>query len=314
LTTEGAQQNNVLIDVGKETDRAVADVVRGLLKRPAEEVGNLLADGLGLLADQVRLKRALNAQLGLERVKEKLEEREVDVDNTSSPEEEELHLLLNGMSLAGNEHVRNMWAGLFAEALDPASGVSAERPFIAVLESLTPTDAKIIDLLIYIEQIKASWQRRKAKFIPPNPASMSDEEKARLKETQELNQELLKRATAAIWKKAEAYGLAQIEEDGWAENLFRQGVVERSPLPEVLSSRFSNYPHFGDVDVSRIVAGLQKKLESFDMKMKRETTAPSLILSGSRQEGRWTQEVILTSFGRRFAAACGLDANKDLEI
>lgn len=63
--------SSLKISLGKEIDAALGDVIRGLLKKPAEEAGNLIADGIGILGDRVRQKREINAQLGMEEVRKK---------------------------------------------------------------------------------------------------------------------------------------------------------------------------------------------------------------------------------------------------
>ena len=144
MTSDGSDGPKTSIDasVGKETDAALGDVIRGLLQKPSEAVGDLVADGIGILGDWVRRKRELNAKLGMEEVRRRLDADGVDMKDITPPKEEELHLLMNGMSLADDQNVRDMWAGLFAKALEPNSETVAERPFISVLDSLSPLDAK----------------------------------------------------------------------------------------------------------------------------------------------------------------------------
>jgi len=154
------------VSVGKEIDAALGDVVRGLLRRPAEAVGDLVADGIGILGDRVRRKRELNAKLGMEEVRAKLDAADVDMKDITPPMEEELHLLMNGLSLADDENVRDMWAGLFASALKPDAETEAERPYISILESLSPMDAKIIDLLAFIQRTDADLRANAERFVP----------------------------------------------------------------------------------------------------------------------------------------------------
>lgn len=118
-------RNPFIVSIGKEIDAALGDIVRALFKRPSEEVGNLVANGIGILGDRVKKKREINARLGMEEVRKRLEGGGVDMKDITPPKEEELHLLMNGMSLSDDEYVREMWAGLFAKALEPNSGVSA---------------------------------------------------------------------------------------------------------------------------------------------------------------------------------------------
>jgi hypothetical protein len=111
MTSDGSDGPKTSIDVsvGKEIDAALGDVIRGLLQKPSEAVGDLVADGIGILGDRVRRKRELNAKLGMEEVRKRLDADGVDMKDITPPKEEELHLLMNGMSLADDESIRDLW-------------------------------------------------------------------------------------------------------------------------------------------------------------------------------------------------------------
>lgn len=162
----GDPKGSLDVRVGKEIDAAIGDLMRGLLKKPFEAVGDLFADGIGILGDRVKQKRELNARLGMEEVRNRLDADGVDMKDITPPKEEELHLLMNGISLADDESVRDMWAGLFAKALEPNSETTAERPFISVLESLSPLDAKVIDLLAFIQRTDTELRAKKNALHP----------------------------------------------------------------------------------------------------------------------------------------------------
>lgn len=82
--------------MGKEIDAAIGDVLRGLLNKPAAEVGSLMADGIGILGDRIRKKRLLNAQNGLEQTSELLKAKNVLLKDVTPPSEEDFHVLLEG--------------------------------------------------------------------------------------------------------------------------------------------------------------------------------------------------------------------------
>ena len=58
MESDGGEKpkTSIGVSVGKEIDAALGDVIRGLLKRPAEEAGTLLAEGIGILGDRVKRK------------------------------------------------------------------------------------------------------------------------------------------------------------------------------------------------------------------------------------------------------------------
>lgn len=190
--------NGTGLSIGKEIDRSLAEIITSLLKPGATEVGNLLGDTIGLAADRMRWKRQLNAHIGLGEVRKKLEAANVDMKDITPPKEEELHLLISGLSLSDDENVRDMWAGLFAKALEPNSQVSAERPFISVLQSLSPMDAKVIDFLAFAARTDEDLQRNAKKIIPKDFAKVTAEEKEIIKKHQTENVGRLRAAIKLI--------------------------------------------------------------------------------------------------------------------
>jgi hypothetical protein len=292
------------VSIGQGVDAALGNVIRGLLEKPAEEVGNLLSDSIGILSDRVKLKRALNAKLGFEKVRAKLEARNVDMKNITPPTEEELHLLVNGLSLSDDENVRDMWAGLFAKALEPDSDVTAERPFISVLQSLSPIDAKIIDFLSFTMKTERELQNRFVRIMPQDLQNITAEEKEGMEKAQKENMELRNNAIRSIEHKAEEYDLCN-PAAGWAENLMRQGVIERTPLQQSNAGAL----RLRSLDERAVLQGfeqLNRKFEYMDQSAKRKSLAPEKIFL-SRGIGSAIQlEVQLSGFGRRLAEACGV--------
>lgn len=300
---EGEPSRNV--SVGKEIDAALGEVIRGLFQEPAKEVGNLMGDAIGILGDRVKRKRELNAKLGIEDVRKKLEASNVDMKDITPPKEEELHLLINGLSLAGNENVRDMWAGLFAKALEPKSNVTAERPFISVLESLSPLDAKVIDFLAYTMKTDKELRETAANFRPRDLKNITLEEKVRMNSTQASNMELQKNAIQAIERKANEYGLKSFSDPSWAENLMRQGLIERTPLQQ---------KHLGSLQVRsldeegilQVFEHLNEQVGHIEQSTKRSASAPDKLFSKAVFGSQIQLEVQFSSFGQRFAQACGV--------
>jgi hypothetical protein len=111
--------------------------------------------------------------------------------------------------------VRDMWVGLFAKALDPNSDVTAERPFLSILQSLSDADAKIIDLLCFIS--------RKEIELESNLSSVLNAESN--ENTQTLIAKSRGEMVRIIRLKAEDYALSDLEDSSWSENLMRQGIL-----------------------------------------------------------------------------------------
>jgi hypothetical protein len=145
-------KDGLSINLGKETGAAVGEVIRNLLSSPAKEAGDLLADGIGILGDKIRQKRELNAQAGLDSVRKKLDAAGVAIEDVEPPKLEEMHQLVNGLSLVDDTSLRELWAGLFTKALEPQSGITPERPFLSILDSLSPLDAKIIHFIAFVDE------------------------------------------------------------------------------------------------------------------------------------------------------------------
>lgn len=302
----GSPKTSIDVSVGKEIDAALGDVVRGLLRKPAEAVGDLVADGIGILGDRVRRKRELNAKLGMEEVRAKLDAADVDLKDITPPKEEELHLLMNGLSLADDENVRGMWAGLFARALKPDAETEAERQYISILESLSPMDAKIIDLLAFIQRSDAEVGENFEQFTPKSLMSFTPEEEDQAKKIRMKNAELQKRAVAAIQKKSEEYGLAEKGSPSWADNLMRQGVIERTPVQQ-LKNLSSFGPRIRDErDVAQALEEFHESLRETQEIAKRQASPPEQLFSPHAFGPQLNLEVQFTAFGTRFAEACGL--------
>lgn len=300
---EGGQVS-LNIKIGKEIDASLGDVIRGLLVKPAEATGDLLSDTIGILGDAVNRKRTLNAKLGLEEVRRKLEDHNVDMKDITPPKAEELHLLINGLSLSDDANLRELWAGLFAKALEPNSNITAERPFLSVLQSLSPMDAKIIDFLAYVVRRDSKYRQSAPTFRFADPKNITPEEKEELSRVQEEKVKLLEIAVRDIEDKAREYSLDSLSDPSWAENLMRLGVIERAPLEQPGSGNL-NVRSVNRREISEVVEHLAKQIGHIEQSAKRSSSAPGRLFSKGVP---WSVqlEVHFTKFGKRFAEACGL--------
>ena len=292
-------------EIAKEIDKALADVLRGLFERPAQAVGDLASDAIGIFGDRIKRKREINAQIGIEEVRKKLEAANVEMKDITPPAEEELHLLVTGLSLTVDANLRDLWAGLFANALDPSSPVKAERPFLSVLQSLSPTDAKVIEFLTFISRTEAELRRSAKTFRPANISRISAEEESTMKGIMKVNLECQRAAIKSIEDKAKEYGFDNPPDSSWAENLFRQGVVERTPLQQPLISP-PQIQRTNERTILEMANYLEKKIGVMDESAKRKASPPQKFFSRGGFGPQLNLEIQLSSFGRRFSEACGL--------
>lgn len=233
---EGDDKNQakagVSVTIGKEIDAAFAEIVRGLFKGPAQELGNFLTDGIGfLLSDRMRKKRAQNLQLGLNETKELLDARSIDLTDVFPPSEEELYIVLEGMSLSGDECIRKLWAGLLAGALSDSDREGTGRPITSTISSLSPVDARIIAFAAYVIKAQTAFRNdaeMAAGVGTSHFRSLADSvriEKAEESMTERLNEIYEYAATMKV-----EYGLDKVEAmPDWHHNLQRLGLISAKP-------------------------------------------------------------------------------------
>lgn len=297
------------VSVGKEIDAALGDVLRGLLKKPAKEAGDLLADSIGILGDRVRRKRQMNAQLGLEETRAQLEAKGVELTDITPPEEEDLHIVVEGMSLAGDDKLRDLWSGLLATALDPDSESSVERPFTSAIASLSPADARIMTYAAFVTKNNREIQSdaRKAAGVAEKPWLTFGEsdriEKARLAMDERLGE-----FWEAVTKMESDFDLQKIAgRKDWAENLTRLGIIQ---------AKSNEYrPSSGSPSIDGRSGDIRDLLSIFKFFERRVQETETLALEGLKirylaksesQKRRITLGLEFTGFGEKLCTACGL--------
>lgn len=290
--------------IGKEVGRSLAELVTALLKPGAVELGGLIGDSIGIVSDQIKRKRAANAAAAMLEVKQKLDNADVELEKLAPTSEEELYLLINGASLADDPSVRNLWSGLFAQSLDPNSPISAERPFIRVLESLTPLDARLIDFLAFAEQTEQSLNQTIADHAPKGLDYNSAEGKDTLARFQIFRKEATEGAISEIEKKAVQHGLCGPMQPGWVDNLFRQGVVQNPPIK--LPHDRLRIQSLEQRDLVAALHNLHEQLEAMKRVSALDRSQPQEVFSKQVYSSQLRLHVCFTEFGRRLASACGL--------
>lgn len=305
MADDNKDGNSTKLSLGPNTDAAIADVLRGLLQRPATEIGNLFSDAIGILADKMQKKRAANMQLGLPETMGILESRGIDVKDITPPPEEELYLLLEGMSLSGDAGVRKLWSGLFATALDPTTDATAERSFISVLQSLSPVDVKILDFIAFIVRSDLELSGSLSKPVFKEMRRPTPEEVAQADEVHRLNRERADKFVEMINEKGEEYNLQSTLDTGWSSNLMRQGLIVRTSkqnFSEIFPSmRFGN-----ERDAAQAYNYINQQLSQLNRFAKESGAEPSTLYTEGPVQGRIVLEVQFSPFGRKLVEACGL--------
>jgi hypothetical protein len=175
-----------------------------------------------------------------------------------------------------------------------------------VLESLSPLDAKVIDLLVFIQNTDAELKAKAKQFVPKSFKQITPEEKEMASQIQKENAELQQHAISSIRQKANAYGLSDTNGASWAENLLRQGIIERTPVHQ-----FDQLSAFGPTirderDLAVAIGEFHKTLKEMQEIAKRQASPPEHLFSQNAFGPQLNLEVQLTAFGKRFASACGL--------
>lgn len=94
-------------------------------------------------------------------------------------------------------------------------------------------------------------------------------------------------------------------DSAWAENLMRQGIIERPPLLDRNSSSLRMHS-LDERELLRAIEHLNSKILYMEQSTKRGAAAPEKLFSKEKFGPQIQLEVQLSKFGRRFAEACGL--------
>jgi hypothetical protein len=286
---EAKSPTSIDISLGKEIDRSLADIVTALLKPAATEFGNIIGDTIGIASDRIRLKREKNLRLGLDQVSADLQSAGVPLDAITTPKEEELHLCFTGLSLADDQNVRDLWVGLLAQALKPEGKSIAERPFITVLEALSPLDARIVAFIAFVDSLERD---------------LEEQYRRGRQEAESSFEKKIKSTVTMIKNRASELSLTALE-DGWADNLLRHGIIrrniERSPPPQL--------PYFGGLDdraLMNVVNHFTSRFELIDRLEELESSAPGQLYEVLGADQHILMHMRFSKFGMRLVTACGL--------
>ena len=164
----------------------------------------------------------------------------------------------------------------------------------------------MVALLAFIQRTDAELKAKAKQFIPKDFGQITPEEKELMTAVGKENAEMRKKAVAEIQQLAEDYGLGQKTVPNWAENLIRQGIIERTPLNQF--ERVSPFPPriHDDRALTQAIGEIHKTLRGIQETSVRRAAPPQQFFSEHTFGSQLHLEVQLTAFGNRFAAACGL--------
>lgn len=306
---ETKSKSSLDVSVGKEIDAALGDVIRGLLRKPAEEVGSLLADSIGILGDRVKRKRHLNAQLGLEDTRAILESKGVQLRDITPPDEEDLQILFDGMSLAKDEKLRRLWSGLLATALDPNEASSVERPFTTAIASMSPADARIVEFTAFVTKTNREIDldaKRAAGLEKKGWLTSGDAErieKQRLAMTERLT--AFRETTLKMERDFQLQEIVGRED--WSDNLVRLGVI-RAKAHNYRPSAFSSQVRSIGLDgnhLDEIIKFVEQRIEEAEA-LALDGLQIDYLVRHEESKQRIILGVELTRFGEKLCAGCGL--------
>lgn len=298
--SEGNGEKSVrVLEIGKEIDRTIAEVLGELLKPSAKELGSLFGDSIGLLTDKIRVKRQINVERALEVARRKLDQKGVGLDEIAAPSGEDVHLLLNGMSLNDDAKINDLWAGLFAQALDPNSITTERRAYIKALETFSALDARIVDFIAFFDNQKSALTQKIRNFNPKDWSNITPEEGKIIENNRIHNDIHLSYMLKALQNKAGEYSLLALPK-GWSDNLVRQGIIE--PNLQTTSMTSLIRPSVRDFDdLVKTIGKIAQKVDESDRIRKVEVSPPDSIFF---HESALVYK--FTKFGARFANECGI--------
>lgn len=105
------------------------------------------------MGQQVRLWKAMNLMKHAAKLAEVMAERGLSPDQVRHLGFAEAVPLIEAASYEESDEVQELWAKLLASALDPASSVSVEKPFVGILRQVGAVEASILSFVSTVELV-----------------------------------------------------------------------------------------------------------------------------------------------------------------
>lgn len=109
--------------------------------------GDLVEDGVGIVADKLKYYRLERATLLAEKTQERLKERGVEA-TVAVPPKTALPLIENA-TLEDNDDLHTLWANLLANAMDPAKAHQVKHIHVSILKGMEPLHVGILSSMAH---------------------------------------------------------------------------------------------------------------------------------------------------------------------
>jgi hypothetical protein len=107
--------------------------------------GDLIEDGIGVVADRVKFYRLERAVLLAEKTEERLKDRGIEVTVSVPPK---LAIpLIESATLEDNDDLHTLWSNLLANAMDPSVSHKVTHIHVSILKEMEPLDVRILSII-----------------------------------------------------------------------------------------------------------------------------------------------------------------------
>lgn len=152
--TEVIESAKAVQETAKATSNAV-DLARDAGSFFNRVFGDLVEDGVGIVADKVKYYRKVRAIDLAVKTEAILEARGIKEDTKSVPPKIAVPLIENA-TLEDNDELHDLWATLLANAMDPSSPDEVVATYISILKELRPIDVAILKMAYEEYRIRLS--------------------------------------------------------------------------------------------------------------------------------------------------------------
>lgn len=289
---------------GGKLDQAAAELLTTALGAPAGETSSMIGDVIGLLGDRIKVYRAENRVYCLFSARERLRKKGVTLAQAKRLSEGEVYDLLDGMSGADTPRIREMWAGLMANAMDPSNDVSADKGYISVLEALSSNDAKIMEFLSAHLRYTIWATTQEEKLRQEHHMAASDSELEAHKNNQISTRLSAKEKYQRLKVLFVKLGIEDIQSDKISLlNLRRLGIIETIGTDNGFQG--AHFDRSGELKaLAAITDQIAKRVKAIERVV--SATDNNVIDVVITNSGAFDVRIKFTPFGEQFVAVCGL--------
>lgn len=124
--------------------------------------GDLVENGVGVVADKIKYYRIEKALLLRDKVERRLSDKGI---SATIPVPPRIGVkLIEEATVADSDELHSKWANLLTNAMDPKFAGKVTRRFVSILADLEPIDARILDVVVLEYGQLAANQRATALF------------------------------------------------------------------------------------------------------------------------------------------------------